>query len=289
MNCLSESVIVCTAGLLLVAALALNQPATPAAGEKLTLDQALALAEQGSPLLQGAVAQTEAAQASVQTARSFPNPQFDFYAGHQHARAVANPAVPGLLQHYSAFQLMETPAVRRTRLDAAKHGQRSGQFALAGVRRSVRSTVKHTFYDVLRRREEINHAEENLKLAEDLRRRTEVQVSVGEAAKLELTRAEAEIATAQALVKSARIQYITAVSLLRAAIGVPLPPDIEPQGDFSGSVTLPPLETIRATALGTHPLIAQAKAEISRAESIVKNQRALRVPQPSLFGEYSRI
>jgi cobalt-zinc-cadmium efflux system outer membrane protein len=59
---------------------------------------------------------------------------------------------------------------------------------------SVLADAKHAFYNALRQREEIQHAQENLQLVEDLRRRVEVEVQTGEKGRLELTRAEAELA-----------------------------------------------------------------------------------------------
>jgi cobalt-zinc-cadmium efflux system outer membrane protein len=262
------------------------QPAQPDTPQKLTLDQALTLAEQYSPVLRGAAAQTEGAQAGIDTARAYPNPSFNFLAGHQHRRPILTPGVPGLLQHYSVSQPLDLPSVRSSRIEAATRNRESSEFALAGVRRSVRNEVKHAFYEVLRRKEEIQHAEENLRLVEDLRRRTQVQVSVGEAAKLELTRAEAEIATAQTIVKSARLEYIGAISALRAAVSAPLSATLDPIGSLSPPQTLPPLNSLRDKVLTTHPALAQARADIERARAVVANERALRLPQPSLNAEY---
>lgn len=76
-------------------------PTTP-----LTITQALDLAEQNSPLLQEAGASVERAQASVQSARAYTNPIFEFIGGNQSARPIANPGVPGATLHYSASQLL---------------------------------------------------------------------------------------------------------------------------------------------------------------------------------------
>jgi cobalt-zinc-cadmium efflux system outer membrane protein len=273
-------------------------PGTPAAQapaqskpttQVLTLDEALQLAEEHSPLLHRAAAQQEGAAAAINTAKAYPNPQFNTLLGHQYGRRdMPTPGVPGLLQHYSVNQLIETPAVRRTRIEAANLNRESSQFGLAAVHLSVRAAVKRAFYDVLRRKEEIQHAAENLKLVQDLEQRTEVQVNVGEAAKLELTRAQAERATAQNVVKSASILYIGAVSALRAVIGVPLAEDVQIQGSLDPPVPLPPLATLHQTVLANHPVMAQARADVERAKAVLGNERALRMPQPSLAAEYER-
>jgi cobalt-zinc-cadmium efflux system outer membrane protein len=51
-------------------------------------------------------------------------------------------------------------------------------------------------------------------------------------------------------------------------------------------VSLESLETIRTEVLSHHPALAQAKAEVERAESLRANEQALRLPQPGLYGEY---
>lgn len=260
--------------------------AGPAPPVRLTLNEALALAEKFNPYLQGAEAQVEGAKAGLSTARAYPNPSFNFFMGPQYARPVPNPAVPGLLQHYGVSQQLETSNVRKTRRATADLARESVMIGLIGARLFVRATVKQAFYEVLRRREEIQHATENLKLLEDLRRRTLVQVNVGEAAKLELTRSEAEIATGQNAVKSANLLYVGAVSALRAAISAPLDRPIDLEGSLEAAVALPPIDQLRQQLLATNPSLKQAATELQRAESLLAGERALRTPQPRLDAEY---
>ena len=255
----------------------------------LTLNDALRLAEEHSPLLHRAAAQEQGAEAAIDTAKAYPNPQFNTLLGHQYGRRdIATPGVPGMLQHYSFSQPIETRGVRNTRIEAANLNRKSSRFGLAAVHLSVRAAVKRAFYEVLRRKEEIQHAAENLKLVQDLERRTEVQVNVGEAAKLELTRAQAERATAQNLVKSASILYIGALSGLRAVIGVPLDENVELRGSLDPSITLPPLATLHGEVLAKHPAMAQARADIERSQAVLRNEKALRMPQPSFAAEYEK-
>src|SRR5690349_12411688 len=75
-----------------------NDPQIPDTGPKLTIDQALELAEKHSPILQGASAQVQGARAAIQTASAYPNPRSYFYQGKQASRPITNPGVPGLLQ-----------------------------------------------------------------------------------------------------------------------------------------------------------------------------------------------
>jgi outer membrane protein, heavy metal efflux system len=252
----------------------------------LTLEQALARAERNSPRLRGAAAASQRADAAVRTSRAYSNPSIEIYEGLQYARPITTPAVPGLLQHYAAYQPIEIPVERRARLRAAELSRSGVVFGQQGVARSVAAEVKQAFYRVLRRREEVEHEQENLRLVEDLRRRVEVEYRVGEKGRLELTRAEAELARANFAVRSAQLELANAIALLRIAIAAPADERIDPQGTLDARVTLPDLPVLREEALRTHPALAQAKANVDTASAKLARERSLRIPQPTVFAEF---
>ena len=262
------------------------EAATRAPTKTLTLQQAVALAEKNSPLLTEAAARMERAKADIQTASAYPNPTFEVLAGHQSARPIATPGVPGLLTHYSATQPLEIPSERRIRIRASKLGLSSTEYFAAGTMLSVVAEVEHAFYDVLRRKEGVDHAKENLALVDDLRRRVAVRVKVGEAGKLELTRADAELARARALVTVAKVELAKSQASLRAAMGVQTQETLDPEGSLESRVKLPPLSELRPRVLAAHPALAEAKMKVAEAKTQVADQRALRIPQPSIYGEY---
>ena len=121
-----------------------------------------------------------ARDAAARVAHAYTNPSLEVYEGEQYARPVATPGIPGLLQHYAAYQTIEIPSERRARQRAAQSAVASSRSAEQAVMFSVVADTKHAFYNALRRREEIDHAQENLQLVQDLRRRVEVSVNVGE-------------------------------------------------------------------------------------------------------------
>jgi outer membrane protein, heavy metal efflux system len=256
------------------------------ATERLTLEQALALAEQNNQQLRVAAAQIEGARAGIITARAYLNPEVGVFAGQQHARM--NSSVPGPTQVYSFAQPIELRSVRETRIRTAELGRQSSEFVLAEARILVRAAVKQSFYLVLRRQSEIVLAQENLKLIEDLRRRIQVQVDVGEAARLELTRADAEVARARTFARSAQLRLVTALSVLRPAVSAPLSPDLELQGALDPPALLPGLDVLRMEVLERYPALAQARAEVRRAEARLKAETALRAPQPIIRGEFEQ-
>jgi cobalt-zinc-cadmium efflux system outer membrane protein len=244
------------------------------------------MAERNSPRIRGAAAIAGRAAAGVRAATAYANPSLEVFEGRQYARPIATPGVPGLLQHYAAYQALEIPVERRARLRAAQLASLSSRFGQAGVARSVAADARHAFYEVLRRREEIEHQGENLRLVEDLRRRVEVEVNVGEKGRLELTRAEAEVARARFALRSAQLEYANSIALLRVAIAAPADANLDPRGDLEPRMELPPLPELRNAVLSTHPAIAQSRADVDTAQASLARERALRIPQPTAFAEF---
>lgn len=252
----------------------------------LTLNDAIAMARRNSPRIHESAAVTKRAQAAALTAKAYTNPNIEIYEGDQYSRPVATLGTPGLLQHYAASQTIEIPTERQARKRAAQFGIESSRSGEQAVALSVVADAKHAFYNALRQREEIEHARENLQLVVDLHRRIEVEVQTGEKGRLELTRAEAELARARFQVRSAELQYANAIANLRVTIAAPADANIDPQGEFEPRTLLPPLDQLREKVLNTHPLIAESKASTHAAEAILDRERALRIPQPIAFAEY---
>ncbi len=246
------------------------------------------MAEQNSPRLHAANALLDRATAATQTARAYTNPQAEFFAGKQSARDIATPGIPGLLQHYAGYQTLEIPHERSTRQRVADLGRVGQGYQRDTEQLSVTSAVKHAFYETLWRKHEVEHARENFTLVQGLRDRVAVEVRVGEKGRLELTRAEAEMARANFAVQSAQINLANAIALLRAAIAAPPDLALDPIGEPEPPVRLGPLNELRTLVLRNHPIIGEANTAMEQSEAELEHQRALRVPQPTLFGEWEK-
>jgi cobalt-zinc-cadmium efflux system outer membrane protein len=255
----------------------------------ITLDQALALAETSSPFLQQGQAMVERAQAGIETARAYTNPGLEFLAGEQSARPIANPGVPGPMQRFAVGQTLEIPSERKSRIRISQLELRSNQSQLAAVRLSLAANVKRAFYSVVQRKQQLANAKDNLALVEDLRRRVASEVQVGEKGKLELTRAEAELARARAAVKSADVQLANARAILKAVIGAQVEDNFDPQGAPTPGVTLPTLAQLRQEVLKTHPALAESASRVEQSQETVQHEKARRIPTPTVFGEYERL
>lgn len=255
--------------------------ALPAAAEQLTLDRALQLAERYSPRLQIAVSEVERANSGISSARAFPNPELEVLSGGVRAR------VPGITSgqgtSVSIGQPLDLPMQRAPRIRAAEAGLEGSRYALQEARLLVRADVQQAFYTVLRRRAEFDLALDNQRLLEQIRNRIELRVKVGEGAKYELVRAEAELASAMNQANSAKLRVVQALATLRILIGAPLPDDTEVTGELATYTITDSLDVLRQRVLERYPLLQQARADISVAENRLEAERALRVPRPTLF------
>lgn len=261
-------------------------PVTTPAGPQavrhvLTLTDALQLAELNHPQIQVAAGQVDAASAGVRIAKSYLNPEISFGTmGHQ--RSIQPGTLPGKLHGFTFSQTIELPQLRNARVAAAELGQQSSRLALAEDRLNVLGYVKQAFFEAMRRRNEIQIARENLQLLEDLFRRIQVQVEVGEAPQLELTRADAETSVARIQAQGAERRYSTALADLHEAMGIPLG-DLEPDAPLNAVATLPPLNDLIAEVLAQHPGLAVAESEKKRADANVTLEKKLKVPQPTAW------
>jgi cobalt-zinc-cadmium efflux system outer membrane protein len=223
------------------------------------------------------------AEAGIDTARAYTNPEISFGSlGRQ--RAIQSGTLPGMLHGFTFSQSIELPGVRHARIAAAELGRESSQFGLAESRLAVRAAVKQAFFEALRRKQAVALAQDNLQLLRDLQRRIRIQVDVGEAARLELTRADAEVATAEIQARSADLEYSTALAALRATIGAPLGA-IEPQDNLDPVAILPGLDVLREEVLARHPAVEQAETEARQAGAHLNLQSALKKPQPTVWAD----
>lgn len=250
------------------------------AAEPLTLERAITLAEKNNPRLAIAAAQTEGARAGILTARAYPNPEAVGDLGRQRAREVD--VREGGVYQFGLAQPIDLPSVRDPRIRAAEAGLEGSEFALQEARLVLRAAVSLAFHEVVRRRAEVDLAADTQKLLEDIRRRIAVRVDVGEAPRLELTRADAEARSAANATASARLRLTEAQAQLFALIGLPLTGTREVQGALDPTPPLPGLDTLRAEVLERYPALAQSRAEIRRAEARLETERALRTPQPTV-------
>lgn len=255
--------------------------ATPMANAApLTLGEALRLAALHSPALAAAEAQEQGAQAALKTAQAFQNPEVEVASG------VSRPRQPGgesgRNEMIGISQLIELPSLRSARREGAEAGVVSGAAALEDARLSQRTAVKQAYFEVLRRQEESGLAIENYTLLQQIRDRVKLKVAVGEAARYELVKSEAETLAAESAVRSAELRITQARDRLRSLIGAPLAEAFEVAPEPLLPANLPELSELRRDLLAQQPRLKVGEAETRRAQARVEQERAARMPQPTL-------
>ena len=253
-------------------------PGLATAANSLSLEKALELAEQSNPRLRAADALVGQSIAGITTARQYPNPDVEIGAGQLRARVPG--ALPGWTQSFGVAQPIELPEVRYSRQRTAEAGLDASRHARNEARISVFADVRQAFFEVLRRRAELELAEDTVKLLQQVRNRVEVRVRVGEAPRFELLRADSETLVAASAADRARLRLEQANADLRQTVGAPLPSQFTVDHASMASTEAPELAAIREQMLARHPGLAQARAAVEQARHRIANERALRVPQP---------
>lgn len=272
--------------LLVCLAFGVASGARAADAPELTLDRALALAEQNSPRLKTALAELERARSGIRTASAYPNPEIEALTGGVRAR------VPGVTSgngvSVSIGQAIDLPSQRAPRIRAAEAGFDSARLALLEARMRLRADVKQAYYLVMRRKAEHDLLLDNQKLLQQTRDRIALSVNVGERAKFELVRIEAELANAINQAASAGLRVLQAVAQLRPLLGVDLPAETTVTGELRDSVGEAVYDALFLQMMERYPAMRRAQAEVDRAQNRLEAERALKVPRPTLFAGIDR-
>ena len=233
-----------------------------------------------SPAVRSVRDQARAAESAVNTARTFPNPSLEVMNGRVRPRD--SDVLYGTTKGYSLTQPLDMPWNRFPRVDAAQAGL---QGALAEQRASLaelRARVRVGFFDVLRRQSEQRAAEEDRLLTEDIRKRIALRLEVGEAAKFELIKADAEMLMAQKSAQSAAARTRQARAELRAIVGQSLPEAFELTAQPQDVGQPPKLDVLRDQIMQANPDLQRLQAQSRQNAFKLSEQKALRLPQLAL-------
>lgn len=250
----------------------------------ITLDDAIALAEEMNPGVSANLGREEAARAGIVTARQFPNPSVEANAGPQRPRGGSG-TPSGTAWGVGIAQPIEYPSVRESRRRTAEANLGSVEAGSAAFRAQLFAQVHSNFYEVLQRQEQLGIAEEDLKLLGEIRDRVGLRAKLGESPRLDLVRTETEVLNAQRARDSAAVRVTQAKLALANLIGIAPDEAYAVRGSL-GSATLPALERLREQVTRDNPQIQQALAEQERARNRLQLERDLRLPAPTLQAGY---
>ncbi len=243
----------------------------------LTLQEAMDLALKYNPGVAANLAQREAARAGERTAAAYPNPVVEAGAGPSFTRD--NRDAWKSNWGVSVLQPIEYPALRDYRIRGAVAGTGAAQANIQIYNLNLLADVKGAFYGVIRSRGEMQIAEEDLNLLEQILQRVKVRVETGEAPRYELIKSDAELLNARKALESAGLRVNQAKANLARLIGPSMGEDFEVAGHLDAPREIPPLSDLRQEVTARNPAVLQIQAEQVRARARLGLERELAIPQ----------
>jgi cobalt-zinc-cadmium efflux system outer membrane protein len=222
------------------------------------------------------------AEAGVVGAAAYPNPQLTFMGGPQHARILQ--ALPANIhRQFTVAQTIENPFLRSARIGSAEAAVDSSRANLDQVRADLAAQLRVRAYELLLRQEIARMETSIYDIMQDVRRRIAIGVDVGETARFELTRADAEVMNAASRKEAAQLNVQRAkIGLMQLTAGA-LPSNFGIQGSLYDPVTVPALEELRQEVPAVNPEVLRLEAEQNRARLRIDQERATVFPSVQIL------
>ena len=264
-----------------------SPPVTPREGSsgRLTLREALTLAERLHPELAASEAQVQAAEGRALQAGLFPNPELV-------ARTEAAPVTGSFTSQAEYIVGISQPFPLGNRLSAARrveaHDRDRLLHAWEGKRWDVRVRVQSAFATALYWQRVIQARTEDVELAENGARVANARLEAGDAIPAEVGQAEVELGQARLARERAVSMYEQALEALATALGDPTFRVESLEGSLEEEFALPGLESL-VSRLEQHPAVAAAEADITVQRARLELARAQRTPDVNVEVSYRRL
>jgi len=237
---------------------------------RLTLPEALSLADTANPTVRAKEFEVQAVGAGEVTAALRPNPTANFLAEQFGSGNVATTQYT-----FSVGQPIELGGKRQRRIDSAKAATKVTGFELADLKRQLVFQVKKSFSDILVAREALALAEQNLTALDELERVHRFRAEKGDISGLELLRIEVERFAFERDTADARQALGAAKIALRTAIGQER---VAEQFEVVGELALPEISKSRSElyrmALDARPDLRAAQAAREKASADIHLAKA---------------
>jgi cobalt-zinc-cadmium efflux system outer membrane protein len=287
------------AALLLSAALSWPAAAQVAPGpadavrvpERLTLDEAIRLAEARSPALLEARARVAVAEADALGAPKRPNPTLDVeFRGYPLFESDLPPFLDNQELTIAIDQEFEPGDRRRWRTEAAQLGVRASAAEHLDVLRRLRVEVQRAYFHVVLAKADDDAARATLEDVDRMLSINRARYEQGELSGVELRRLQVERHRFADDAQLARLALRNARSRLLAYLGVrPLDQPFETVDALPDASALPAIPPdMAARDVSARPDLQALKLGEQRAEADAKLQHALRIPPFSFGGGWQR-
>jgi cobalt-zinc-cadmium efflux system outer membrane protein len=246
-------------------------------GGSVSIEEVQRLGLEANGLVKAAKSQVGMAEGGVIGAAAYPNPQVSVIGGPQHPRIpAANPATN--TRQVTVTQNIENPFLRIARIGSAEAGVEASRAAAEQVRADLAAQLRVRAYELLLRQELARMEAGVLDVMEEVRRRIKVGVGVGEMARFELIRADAEVLNAASRKEAAELTTQRArIALLQFTAGA-LHPDFELDASLFDPVNLPSLEELREEVPAVNPDVVRLGHELERSRLRIDQEKASVLP-----------
>lgn len=253
----------------------LSQPLLVVADPVFSLQKVIDIALVENPSVRVVKAQQDAAVATVTTAKSFANPEFEMTAGPSRYRTGPGDTKSNWIVGLS--QPLEFSDVRTARREIAE-----SNVAFYGVSAEInqielRARVKKAFYDVLQRQAALRLVEDDRNLLQQIRERVKLRVDVGESPRYELIKADTEALAADRDYQAAIVRVVESKALLQGLVGSSMPVNYEVTGELPMRQSLPSISTLR-DQISQSPQLKQVRAASQTADAKLRLEQNLRNP-----------
>jgi cobalt-zinc-cadmium efflux system outer membrane protein len=257
-------------GLLLIATA--SQIRSEEAIRSLTLEQALALAEQRNPGLQAQAQSIESAKAGEVTAGLLPNPTF---------QNDTTSATAGIYQEF------EVGGKRGARVDSAKLATSISTTDFADARRTLVFNVRQSFVAALLARANVALARENLSSFQRVIDLNRLRLEKGALSGSDFLKIELQRLQFESDLEDATLALKTARAALRGLLGgINLAEDFEVEGELAAAPFEKNLADLEQAALANRPDLKSAEAAVEKADADVRLAKANSYPDPTIGVSY---
>ena len=251
------------------------------------LDDVLELALGRNPTLAVAQGMVEQSQGQRAAAGAYLNPSIIGSAGRGSIRDPST-GVSITERTITVEQPLEWLGKRAARQRAADAGVAGAIAGMEDTKVMVIAEVKGAFFQLLLAQQDAQLARDNLKTVEDLLQLVTARVSTKEAPKFELVKATVELQKTRKELSRAENALLVARTKLNTVTGKALGDSFIIQGEFEPVRPGLQLPVLIEQALDRHPALRRQQKAVEQAESTVAQERASRIPNVAVIGQYHR-
>jgi len=252
-----------------------------------SLSEILALALKHSPVMNGAEAALEESKGRQVAAGAYLNPTVSGSAGRGSIRDPRT-GVSITERTITVEQPLEWPGKRVARQRAADAGLSGAVAGIEEAKVTVAAEVKAAFYQLLFAQQDSQLAGENIKTVEDFVKLISARVETKESPKFELVKATVELQKAHKDLARADNALVVARANLNKVTGKALGEHFSIQGEFESIKASLNLGALIEQALDRHPTLRRQEKAVEQAEFTLEHERAARIPNVSVMGQYHR-